>query len=76
MSSSSHVLSRAAFGAATTPRPSSGNLFRRTFDLLLEWRGRARDRHELARLDERSLRDLGLDRGAVWSECDKPFWRR
>jgi uncharacterized protein YjiS (DUF1127 family) len=75
MSSPSHVLSRGAFGAAATPRPSSGSIVRRALDLLLEWRSRARDRHELARLDERSLRDLGLDRGAVWSECDKPFWR-
>jgi uncharacterized protein YjiS (DUF1127 family) len=75
MSSSSHALSRAGFGTAATPRPSSGSLFRRAFDLLLEWHSRARDRRELARLDERSLRDLGLDRGAVWSEYDKPFWR-
>jgi uncharacterized protein YjiS (DUF1127 family) len=75
MSSPSHVLSHSAFGAASAPRPSSGNILRRALDLLLAWRSRARDRHELARLDERSLRDLGLDRGAVWSECDKPFWR-
>jgi uncharacterized protein YjiS (DUF1127 family) len=78
MSSPTHVLSRAALGAVAAPRPASasgGGPIRRALDLLFEWRGRARDRRELARLDERSLRDIGLDRGAVVTECDKPFWR-
>jgi len=39
------------------------------------WRQRARERDELARLDERTLRDLGLSTGAVEFEINKPFWR-
>jgi uncharacterized protein YjiS (DUF1127 family) len=76
MSSPAHVLGRAPLGtAAATPRPASGGAIQRALDLLLEWRSRARDRRELAALDERSLRDIGLDRGTVWSECAKPFWQ-
>ena len=76
MPSSSHVFSRAPLGtAAATPRPASGNLVRRALDLIVEWRARARERRELASLDHRSLRDMGLDHAAVWAECEKPWWR-
>ena len=39
------------------------------------WSQRARERNDLARLDERSLRDLGLDPGNIDFEINKPFWR-
>lgn len=39
------------------------------------WRQRARDRRELARLDGRSIHDLGLSPGDVQFEVNKPFWR-
>jgi uncharacterized protein YjiS (DUF1127 family) len=39
------------------------------------WRRRARDRRELAALDERSLRDLGLTTSSIEFELNKPFWR-
>ena len=39
------------------------------------WRQRARERHELAQLDARSLRDLGLSPGDIQFEANKPFWR-
>ena len=39
------------------------------------WRRRARDRSELAQLDSRSLRDLGLSPSEVHFEINKPFWR-
>jgi uncharacterized protein YjiS (DUF1127 family) len=39
------------------------------------WRRRAHDRDELARLDSRSIRDLGLSPGDVQFEINKPFWR-
>jgi uncharacterized protein YjiS (DUF1127 family) len=42
---------------------------------LREWRRRSIDRSELARLDERTLRDIGLDRGVVDYEAYQPFWR-
>ncbi|HZB91256.1 MAG TPA: DUF1127 domain-containing protein [Stellaceae bacterium] len=40
-----------------------------------QWRRRARDRAELARFDERSLRDIGVSPAQARDEADKPFWR-
>jgi uncharacterized protein YjiS (DUF1127 family) len=45
-------------------------------EVLCEWRRRSRDRAQLAMLDERMLRDIGLSRSDVLAETDKPFWRR
>ena len=39
------------------------------------WRRRAHDRQELAKLDHRTLRDLGLSEGSARFEANKPFWR-
>jgi uncharacterized protein YjiS (DUF1127 family) len=47
----------------------------RTLAMLREWRRRSRDRAELARFDERMLRDIGVTRADVWREINKPFWR-
>jgi len=33
-----------------------------------------KSRRQLAELDERLLRDIGLDRGAARHEADKGFW--
>jgi uncharacterized protein YjiS (DUF1127 family) len=40
-----------------------------------EWRLRKNGRLELARLDERMLRDIGLTRVDAVFEINKPFWR-
>ena len=42
---------------------------------LREWRRRARDRAELAALDERTLADIGLSRADAEFLANKPFWR-
>lgn len=34
----------------------------------------ARSRNQLAQLDERLLRDIGLDRATARFEASKPFW--
>ncbi len=47
----------------------------RGFEILLLWRRRATERHALAQLDDRMLRDLGLSRAEVAGELRKPFWR-
>jgi len=39
------------------------------------WQQRLASRHQLARLDERELQDIGLTKSDVWQEIDKPFWR-
>ena len=42
---------------------------------LREWRRRRSGRLELARFDERMLRDIGLTRIDADYEINKPFWR-
>lgn len=44
-------------------------------DLLAIWRRRARERRELASLDHRTIRDLGISPGEIQFEANKPFWR-
>ena len=44
-------------------------------NVLQLWRRRAHDRQELAKLDTRSLRDLGLSTSEIQFEASKPFWR-
>jgi uncharacterized protein YjiS (DUF1127 family) len=39
------------------------------------WHERARQRRHLARLDDRALRDIGVDRASAHFEASKPFWR-
>ena len=36
---------------------------------------RHRQRHFLAQLDDRGLRDIGITRADAFAELDKPFWR-
>ena len=43
--------------------------------LLIEWWRRARSRRDIALLDERTIRDLGLTPGQMKFEASKPFWR-
>jgi uncharacterized protein YjiS (DUF1127 family) len=42
---------------------------------LRDWRRRSIERSELARLDARTLRDIGVDPGAVDYEARQSFWR-
>lgn len=42
--------------------------------LLATWHGRWEQRRQLARLDPRLLRDIGLDRRDAVLEINKPFW--
>jgi uncharacterized protein YjiS (DUF1127 family) len=39
------------------------------------WRERAKQRRELANLDYRTMRDLGISPTDVQFEASKPFWR-
>ena len=40
-----------------------------------EWHRRARERAELAALDDRTLKDIGLTRADAAFISNKPFWR-
>jgi uncharacterized protein YjiS (DUF1127 family) len=46
------------------------------FATLREWRRRSRDRAQLATLDDRMLRDIGLTHGDAEFLANKPFWRQ
>jgi uncharacterized protein YjiS (DUF1127 family) len=56
------------------PRPAPRRLLI-LYGALREWWRRSRSRDVLARLGDRELRDIGLNRGDVARECGKPFWR-
>jgi uncharacterized protein YjiS (DUF1127 family) len=43
--------------------------------ILQTWRNRNQDRHALAQLDHRTLRDLGITESQARFEANKPFWR-
>lgn len=47
----------------------------RLLETLRVWHDRAVERRELLELDERILRDCGLDRAEVQRIARKPFWR-
>ena len=40
-----------------------------------QWQARAAQRHALAKLDDRLLQDIGVDRASAKAEAAKPFWR-
>ena len=47
----------------------------RACDAVLAWEDRSRERTRLGTLDDRLLRDIGLDRASADAEAAKPFWR-
>ena len=61
------------FATTAAPRPSLGQ--RIAFTLTL-WRQRTEIRRRLAKLDSRSLRDIGISPAAAAYESGKPFWQK
>ncbi len=51
------------------------DLLSRTVSALRRWRRRIAEREQLARLDERGLRDIGITPAQAYFESNKPFWR-
>jgi uncharacterized protein YjiS (DUF1127 family) len=50
-------------------------LFKGAIELPRLWRKRVRERCELAGLDYRMRRDIGVTPTEIDRECRKPFWR-
>ena len=48
----------------------------KSFDVLLLWLQRLRERHQLAGLSDHVLKDIGVTRADVDGETRKAFWRR
>ena len=63
------------FQPAVTPRASWSVTLGSIIATLREWRRRRIERRALASFDARTLRDLGLDPGAVDYEMSQWFWR-
>jgi uncharacterized protein YjiS (DUF1127 family) len=55
-------------------RPAKGRGVRKILTVLSVWNERARERRQLATLDDRLLSDIGISRCDVVREYDKPFW--
>ena len=56
-------------------RRSARNIGTRVLGRLHLWRRRAKERTEVAALDDRTLADIGLSRAEAEFLSDKPFWR-
>ncbi|HEY3910685.1 MAG TPA: DUF1127 domain-containing protein [Stellaceae bacterium] len=69
------VPGRRARNRRGSARQRAGAAARRIFAALGEWRRRARDRAQLAALDDRMLADIGITRADAQYLSSKPFWR-
>ena len=65
----------AAAAPVVAPRASWSVILGLIVATLREWHHRRVSRRELAGLDDRTLRDIGLDPGAVDYEVRQSFWR-
>jgi uncharacterized protein YjiS (DUF1127 family) len=54
---------------------AAAKLVKRVVTRVKQWRRRARERAELAALDDRMLADIGLSRAEAEFLANKPFWR-
>ena len=63
------------FAGVTGLRPGVAGLLSGARKRLGLWYERSHQRRDLARLDDRLLKDIGLDRATVEMEIAKPFWR-
>lgn len=62
--------------APFSPLGAAASVLRGAVEHLRQWRARIRQRADLAELDDRLLRDVGLTRHDVLRETGKPPWRR
>jgi uncharacterized protein YjiS (DUF1127 family) len=65
----------AAISVHHTPHNPLAGTFGAIGRAVATWRGRARMRNELSKLDHRMMRDLALNPSDIEFEISKPFWR-
>lgn len=56
-------------------RPTTRLWLRLLLEQVFVWVTLARSRRDLAALDDRALRDIGIDSATAATEASKPFWR-
>ncbi len=66
---------RATRGGWPPHRRRPAHLFLAALKLICRWHERVRQRRQLARLDTRMLRDVGITAAEAEREFNKPFWR-
>ncbi|MFG1398852.1 DUF1127 domain-containing protein [Roseixanthobacter pseudopolyaromaticivorans] len=66
-------VARGTVRGAAAPVPDSR--LAQLLGVLKVWLRRARERRELADLDDDQMRDAGISRDAARREAEKPFWR-
>lgn len=59
----------------TVPEPRLFGALTVLSGLLAVWYARLKQRQDLAELDPRLLRDIGVSRAEAAREAEKPFWR-
>lgn len=57
------------------PAARTAHRFADVLDTLSLWRDRLEQRRTLVALDDRLLRDIGMDRDVAEREAAKPFWQ-
>jgi uncharacterized protein YjiS (DUF1127 family) len=62
-------------GARHSRRYRINDGVQRVLATLQVWAKRIRDRRELARLDDRMLKDIGITRADALYASEKPFWK-
>ena len=55
-------------------RPTGAFVAGRLRRLIVLWSTRLHERRALAEMDDRMLRDIGIDRLQAQREADRPFW--
>ena len=59
-----------------SPTAKAPSLHQRIVFVLAVWRKRREMRRQLAQMDARSLRELGISPAAAAYESGKPFWKK
>jgi uncharacterized protein YjiS (DUF1127 family) len=69
-----YTMMSATLERGTAASMRAGSIVSSAVETVLSWRARARERWELAGLDDRMLHDIGLTGADVDREYRKPFW--
>lgn len=75
MTTRSDCLDCPAPAARLAPARGIGTYFTAILDRLAEWQERAEQRAHLAGMDDRMLKDIGVNAVDAARESGKPFWK-
>jgi uncharacterized protein YjiS (DUF1127 family) len=70
-----HTTSQVPSVSLPSRTPTFGVTLARAVDTVLNWHERVKSRRVLAALDDRMLRDVGIDHATARREVERPFWQ-